>query len=89
MQFLAAKDVVSRQSEENARRDLATAEAALRAANEKQKLVYAGPLPEADLHRPAFASRLPCVEPLPPSPDRVLRSRLTVAAPRLAWSTIA
>jgi multidrug resistance efflux pump len=46
MQFLAAKDVAPRQSAENARRDLATAEAALRAANEKQKLVNAGPLPE-------------------------------------------
>jgi HlyD family secretion protein len=46
MQFLAAKDVAPRQSAENAKRDLATAEAALRAAHEKQKLVNAGPLPE-------------------------------------------
>jgi len=46
MQFLAAKDVAPRRSEENASRDLATAEAALRTANEKQELVYAGPLPE-------------------------------------------
>jgi multidrug resistance efflux pump len=45
-QFLAAKDVMPRQSAENAKRNLATAEATLRAANEKQKLVYAGPLPE-------------------------------------------
>lgn len=46
MQFLASKDVAPRRSAENARRDLATAESALRAATEKQKLVYAGPLPE-------------------------------------------
>jgi len=46
MQFLASKDDVSQQTAENAKRDLATAEAAIRSALEKQKLVNAGPLPE-------------------------------------------
>jgi multidrug resistance efflux pump len=73
MQFLAANDDIPRQSAENASRDLATAEAALRAAMEKQKLVNAGPLPEeiskadADLVaaeerlRAAVAQREKCV----------------------------
>ncbi len=46
MQFLAAKDEVSQQTADNAKRDLATAEAAARAALEVQKLANAGPLPE-------------------------------------------
>jgi HlyD family secretion protein len=46
MQFLAANDTIPRQTAENAKRDLATAEAALRAAIEKQKLANSGPLPE-------------------------------------------
>ena len=46
IQSLVAKEVMPRRSAENARRDLTTAEAALRAADEKQKLVNAGPLPE-------------------------------------------
>ena len=46
MQYLASKDDVSQQTADNAKRDLATAEATLRAALEKQKLVNSGPLPE-------------------------------------------
>ncbi|HJZ99222.1 MAG TPA: efflux RND transporter periplasmic adaptor subunit [Candidatus Solibacter sp.] len=62
MQILAAADDIPRQSAENAKRDLATAESALRAAMEKQKLVNAGPLPEeiakADADVVAAAERL-------------------------------
>jgi HlyD family secretion protein len=46
MQYLASRDDVSQQTADAARRDLATAEAALRSAMEKQKLANAGPLPE-------------------------------------------
>jgi len=46
MQYLAANDDIPRQTADNAKRDLATAEAGLRAAIEKQKLANAGPLPE-------------------------------------------
>jgi HlyD family secretion protein len=46
MQGLAAKDDVPRLTAENAKRDLDTAEAALRASVEKQKLANAGALPE-------------------------------------------
>ena len=46
MQFLVAKDDVSHQTADGARRTLTMAEAALQAALEKQKLVNAGPLPE-------------------------------------------
>jgi HlyD family secretion protein len=46
MQFLVAKDDVSRQTADGATRDLSMAEALLRSAMEKQKLANAGPLPE-------------------------------------------
>lgn len=46
MQLLVAKDDVPKQTAENVRRDLDTAEANLRSAIEKQKLVNAGPLAE-------------------------------------------
>lgn len=73
MQFLAAKDDVSQQTADTARRDLATADAALKTALEKQKLVNAGPLPEEvskadadvaaaqDQLRAAIARREKCV----------------------------
>lgn len=46
MQSLASKDDVSQQKAEDAKRDLDTAEATLRGALDKQKLINAGPLPE-------------------------------------------
>ena len=77
MQFLAAKDDVSRQSAEKAIRDLATAEAGLRSAVEKQKLVNAGPLPEevlkADADVSAAEERLRAA--------RAQREKCTVRAP--------
>jgi len=46
MQLLVSKDEVSQQTADAAKRDLASAEAALKTAVAKQKLVNAGPLPE-------------------------------------------
>jgi HlyD family secretion protein len=56
MQFLASRDDVSQQTAETAKRDLATAEAALKSALAKQQLVNAGPLPEEMLKANADVS---------------------------------
>lgn len=66
MQFLVAKDDVSRESAEKAQRDLDLASASLGSALERQKLVNAGPLPEelskADADAAAIGEKLRATE---------------------------